>query len=115
MWLSPNVVLVLCTMYLMLTSAGMMSFALFLPFIEAEFGWSRTVVTLPYLVAMITWGISSPFFGKLADDHGARPVILGGIVLMATGFLGMSFAQNAWQLCLAFGVLVVLWWLGGKP
>jgi MFS family permease len=104
--LSPNVVLVLCTMFLMLTSAGMMSFALFLPFIEADFGWSRTIVTLPYLVAMITWGISSPFFGKLADDHGARPVILGGIVLMATGFLGMAFVQNAWQLCLAFGVLV---------
>ena len=59
MRLSPNVVLVLCTMFLMLTSAGMMSFALFLPFIEAEFGWSRAVVTLPYLVAMITWGISS--------------------------------------------------------
>ena len=37
MRLSPNVVLVLCTMFLMLTSAGMMSFALFLPFIEAEF------------------------------------------------------------------------------
>ncbi|MCC7107191.1 MAG: MFS transporter [Chloroflexi bacterium] len=91
---------------MLLTSAGMMSFGLFIPFIEAEFGWPRAVVTLPYLVAMIAWGASSLTFGKLADDHGARPVILGGVVLMASGFLGMALAQNAWQLCLAFGVLV---------
>jgi MFS family permease len=106
MRLSPTVVLILCTMVLMLTSAGMMSFSLFIPFIEAEFGWSRAVVTLPYLVAMITWGASSLTFGKLADDHGARPVILGGVALMASGFLGMALAQDAWQLCVAFGVLV---------
>jgi MFS family permease len=103
---SRNVVLALCTLVLMLTSAGMTSFSLYLPFIEAEFGWARAMVTLPYLVAMITWGVSSPLFGKLADDHGARPVLLGGIVMMATGFLTMGLAQNLWQLCLAFGVLV---------
>jgi MFS family permease len=103
---SRNVVLALCTLVLMLTSAGMTSFSLYLPFIEAEFGWPRSMVTLPYMIAMVTWGISSPLLGKLADDHGARPVILGGIVLMAGGFLGMGLAQDLWQLCLTFGVLV---------
>ena len=106
MQLSRNAVLTLCTIVLVLTSAGFTSFTLFLPFIEAEFGWSRTIVTLPYTVAMIAWGISSPLFGKLADDHGARPVMIGGVVLMASGFLGMALAQDLWQLCVAFGLLV---------
>src|SRR5581483_3699077 len=69
------------------------------------FGWSRAMVTLPYTVAMVAWGISSPLFGKLADDRGARPVMLLGIVLMAAGFLGMGLAENLWQLCVAFGLL----------
>lgn len=105
MTLSRNKVLAVCTGVVLLTSACLTCFSLFLPSIEGEFGWSRTVATLPYTVAMIAWGISSPLFGKLADDHGARPVLLGGIVLMATGFLAMSFAHDLWQLSLAFGLL----------
>jgi MFS family permease len=106
MHLSRVTVLATCTFVLLLTSAGITGFGLFLPFIEAEFGWSRSMVTVPYTVAMVVWGISSPVLGKLADDHGARPVMLGGIVLMASGFLGMGLAQDLWQLSLAFGVLV---------
>ncbi len=106
MQLSRNAVLALVTITLVLTSASMTAFSLFLPFIEREFDWSRAMVTLPYTLAMVAWGISSPIFGKLADDRGARPVILGGIVLMATGFLVMGLAQTLWQLCLAFGLLI---------
>jgi MFS family permease len=58
------------------------------------------------MVAMIGWGAGAVLFGKLADDLGARPVILGGICLMAGGFLGMSFSQNVWQLSLSYGLMV---------
>ncbi len=96
----------LCTAVLLLTSVGSASFSLFLHPIETEFGWSRVLATLPYTVAMAAWGLSAPLFGKLADDFGVRPVILGGIVAMAAGFLGMSMAQTLWQLSLSFGLLV---------
>ena len=96
----------LCTAVLLLTSVASASFSLFLPAIEAEFHWSRVLATLPYTVAMVAWGLSSPLFGKLADDYGTRPVILGGIVFMAAGFFGMGLAQNLWQLLLTFGLLV---------
>ena len=96
----------LCTAVLLLTSVASASFSLFLPAIEAEFHWSRVLATLPYTVAMVAWGLTSPLFGKLADDYGTRPVILGGIVFMAAGFFGMGLAQNLWQLLLTFGLLV---------
>jgi MFS family permease len=86
----------------------MNSFSLFLRPIEAGFGWSRTVATVPYTFAMLGWGVGGVVFGKLADDFGARPVILGGILLMAAGFFGMSLSQNLWQLSFSYGILVGL-------
>jgi MFS family permease len=105
MQLSRNAVLALCTSVLVLTSASITVFSLCLPWIEREFGWPRAMSTIPYTVAMVAWGISSPLLGKLADDHGTRPVMLSGIVAMATGFLGMGLSQNLWQLSLCFGLL----------
>jgi MFS family permease len=86
----------------------MHSFSLFLRPVESDFGWSRTLVTVPYMVAMLGWGAGAVFFGKLADDVGARRVLLGGILLMAAGFIGMSLSQNLWQLSISFGLMVGL-------
>ncbi len=106
MRLSRNIVLLLCAGVVVMTSIGMNSFSLFLRPIEAAFGWSRTVVTVPYMFGMLGWGVGGVLFGKLADDLGARPVILGGILLMAAGFFGMSVSQNLWQLSLSYGIMV---------
>jgi MFS family permease len=108
MRLSRNIVLFLCAGVVIMTSIGMNSFSLFLRPIEAGFGWSRTVVTIPYMFGMLGWGVGGVLFGKLADDLGARPVILGGILLMAAGFFGMGISQNLWQLSLSYGIMVGL-------
>jgi len=106
--LNHNTVLLFCAAVVTITSIGMHSFSLFLKPIETGFGWSRTMVTVPYMFAMLGWGVGAVLFGKLADDLGARRVILGGILLMAGGFFGMSLSQNLWQLSLSFGVMVGL-------
>ena len=105
---SRNIVLLLCAAVVTMTSIGMHSFSLFLRPIEAGFGWSRTMVTVPYMFGMLGWGVGAVLFGKLADDLGARRVILGGILLMAAGYFGMSVSQNLWQLSLSYGVMVGL-------
>ncbi len=91
-----------------MTSIGMSTFSLFLPPIEREFGLSRSLATLPYVVAMLGWAAGAITFGKMADDRGARPVVLTGILLMAAGFAGMGLSRNLWQLSLTYGVLVGL-------
>ena len=106
--LSRNIVLLLCAGVVTLTSIGMNSFSLFLRPIEAEFGWSRTTATMPYMFGMLAWAVGGVFFGKLADDLGARKIILTGVLLMAAGFFGMGLSQNLWQLSLFFGVMVGL-------
>jgi MFS family permease len=105
---SRNIVLTLCAVVVTITSIGMHSFSLFLRPIETDFGWSRTMVTVPYMFAMLGWGAGALLFGKMADDFGARRVLLGGILLMAAGFFGMSLSQNLWQLSLSYGLMVGL-------
>jgi MFS family permease len=58
------------------------------------------------MFGMLGWGAGAVLFGKLADDLGARRVILGGILLMAAGFFGMSLSQNLWQLSVSYGIMV---------
>ena len=106
--LSRNIVLLLCAGVVTITSISMNSFSLFLRPIEADFGWSRTTATLPYMFGMLGWGVGGVFFGKLADDVGARRVVLIGILLMAVGFFGMGLSQNLWQLSLSYGIIVGL-------
>ncbi len=106
MKLSRYSILFLCTAVATMTSIGMSTFSLFLPPIEKEFGLTRSMVTLPYMVAMLGWAVGALTFGKLADDRGSRPVILIGIALMGTGFAGMGLSQNVWQLSLTYGVCV---------
>ena len=106
MKISRTTVLLLSTGVVTMTSIGMSSFSLFLRPMEADFGWSRAMVTLPYMFAMLGWGAGAVLFGKLADDYGARRVILGGILLMAAGFFGMSLSTSVWQLSLTYGLMV---------
>ena len=106
MKLSRYSILFLCTAVATMTSIGMSTFSLFLPPIEKEFGLTRSMATLPYMVAMLGWAVGALTFGKLADDRGSRPVILIGIALMGTGFAGMGLSQNVWQLSLTYGVCV---------
>jgi MFS family permease len=108
MRLSRNIVLLLCAAVVTITSIGMNSFSLFLRPIEVGFGWSRTMATVPYMFGMLGWGVGGVLFGKLADDLGARRVVLGGILLMAAGFFGMSLSQNLWQLSFSYGIMVGL-------
>jgi MFS family permease len=96
--LSRTPILLLCTAVATMTSIGMSTFSLFLPPIEKEFGLSRSLATLPYVIAMLGWGAGAIMFGKLADDRGSRPVVLIGILLMSAGFAGMGLSQNLWQL-----------------
>ena len=98
-------IVIMSSAVVVITSISMNAFSLFLTPIEETFDWSRTTATIPYVFAMLGWGIGGVLFGKKADDLGTRPVILGGILLMAAGFFGMGLSQNLWQLSVTFGLM----------
>ncbi len=76
------------------------------PLIRAETGISYTSLGLLMGVFYATSGVFQTPAGFLVDRIGARPVLLGGLVLLATATMGYSFAPS-------FEVMVALAFLGG--
>lgn len=60
-----------------------------------------TWVSTAYL---LTSTISIPFYGKLSDLLGRRPLLLGGIALFLVGSMLAGLSQTMWQLVLFRGI-----------
>jgi MFS family permease len=81
-------------------------FGLFFKPIEAEFGWSRTALSLAVTINMLAFGVFQPVSGRLADRYGPRLVILTGVWLTALGLAVLSLVSELWQFYLGYGVLL---------
>jgi MFS family permease len=81
-------------------------FGLFFKPIEAEFGWSRTALSLAVTINMLAFGIFQPVSGRLADRYGPKLVILAGVWLTTFGFAVLSLVTELWQFYLGYGVLL---------
>lgn len=79
---------------------------LFLLPVTLERGWSRELFGFAIALQNLVWGISQPLAGMAADLYGTRRVLLTGVVLMAVGYLGMSWVAQPGLFILFAGVLV---------
>jgi len=82
------------------------AYGVFLPSMCEEFGWSRLALSGPYTAFMVLDGLLGPIVGIAVSKYGARKNIIIGNVVAALGLLGMSFADEVWQVYLMFGVFV---------
>ena len=69
-------------------------FGLFLVPISIEIGSGLQMFSLAIAVQNLIWGLSSPFFGALADKYGAWRVAAFGTLVYAVGLLCMAFMVN---------------------
>ena len=82
------------------------SFGLFGTPMSLDLGISRETFALAIAIQGIVWGITQPFFGALADRHGAIRVVLLGTVVYVAGLLWMASTDGALGLHLGQGLLV---------
>jgi len=73
--------------------------------IADEFGVSRGLASMPYMVFMLGFGIGGIINGRIADRIGILPLLLVSSVALPLGFYTAAQAESLWQLCLAIGVL----------
>jgi len=93
-WIRLAVALVLGT----IGSAGMWSYVVALPPVQADFGIDRGAASVPYTMAMIGFAFGGVAMGRLADRFGiVFPAILGS-VLLGGGYIAASYAPNIWTL-----------------
>ena len=73
--------------------------------VAAEFGVSRGMGSLPYLLFMLGFGFGGVVFGRIADRIGIFVPALLASVALASGFWLAARADAFWQYCVAVGVL----------
>lgn len=88
-----------------LLSAGTGGYTLGLYFatMGREFGWTRSQLTLSRTVSSLVHGISGPGIGYLVDRFGARPVMVVGSLIGATGLALTAVVQDPWHFYLIYG------------
>ena len=75
--------------------------AVILPEIRDAFAINAGQVNWVISGYLLTYGIAIPFYGKLADRFGARPLFLFGVVLFSMGSVACFFASSFDALMLA--------------
>src|SRR5690606_34516743 len=83
------------------------SFGVYAPFWMAEFGWSRTTVSLIHSLHRTESGLLGPIHGWLLQRFGARRVVVGGMLLFGAGFVGLGLVRGLAQFVAAFMLMAV--------
>lgn len=77
------------------------------PLIEADLGWSATLVHGGFSVALVTMGLASPLVGQAIDRHGGRPLMAAGSCLSAAACVGLAAAHGVATYYAAWALLGV--------
>ena len=92
-----------------LTSAGVRSSpSVLIHPLEAEFGWSRTLIASAVSMNLLLFGVAAPLSGYLIDRFGPRKVMMGSLLLLITGVSGTMAMTQFWQFFLVWGIIVGL-------
>jgi len=75
-------------------------------FFEAEFAIGRGQAAFIFSCSQVMAFLAAPVAGSLAEKHGPRVVVGGGLVLMALGLIGAAQATSYGLLLGSYGVVV---------
>ena len=90
-----------------LTSAGVRSSpSVLIHPLEAEFGWSRTMIASAVSMNLLLFGVAAPVSGWLIDRIGPRMVMLGSLTMLILGVSGTMAMTEFWQFFLVWGIIV---------
>jgi predicted MFS family arabinose efflux permease len=90
---------------LMTTMGTRQSMGLFLSPMNTSTGLGITTLSLALAIGQFVWGAIQPVAGALADRHGPRPVLIGGILVMAVGTALTPFMSTGFGLIVSLGLL----------
>jgi len=99
-------VVVGATCVIMTTAYGaQFSFGIFLPYMEADTGWDRELISRAFAIYIFMYAFLSIISGPLTDRLGPRPVITVGGLFLGLGYWLLGQISQQWEL---FAVLAVV-------
>ncbi len=91
----------------------MQSYGAYVVLLQADFGWSKTLLAGAFALTRVESGILGPLQGWLADRFGPRVVLRVGTVLFGIGFLLFSQVQTLTGFYATFVLIALGSSLGG--
>jgi MFS family permease len=80
------------------------SFAAFFGALESEFGASRGDTALVFSISALLYFLLGFPAGLIADRTGPRPLVIGGLLLVALGLIFAARAGSLWQVYIGYGL-----------
>lgn len=81
-------------------------FTVFVNPLAQTHGWSRTSITIAWALSL-SWGLLlAPWFGRLQDRYGARPVMLFGGIVGGLGWVLVPYCSDYWRFLACLVLLV---------
>jgi predicted MFS family arabinose efflux permease len=93
---------------LMVTMGARQSMGLFVSPLNTSTGLGIATISLALAAAQFVWGAAQPVAGAIADRHGPRPVLIGGLFIMALGFVLTPYMSSGLGLIFAIGLLTAI-------
>jgi len=100
------------------SSAAIASFSIFAPELEAEFGWTRGMLSLGYMLNTVTIAVFGLLAGMLVDRIGLRKLVFIGAAVGGLGMALLSQITQIWHFYLLYGVIAPsggAWGVIGPP
>src|SRR4249920_3274386 len=105
-WSRPAMVVTLAAAAIMMVTMGArQSLGLFVSPLNTSTGLGITTISLALAIGQFTWGAIQPVAGAVADRHGPRLVLIGGLVILAIGSALTPFMTSGFGLIVSLGVL----------
>lgn len=91
-----------------ITIGCVFAYGVFFTVLEAEFGWSRTLLSIATSIAFFNMGIFAIAAGRLTDRFGPRGVLFFTALATGLAYVLMYFLSAPWQLLAIYGLFVSL-------
>lgn len=96
-------------------NVGMWAVIIIMPALEAEFGSSRAISSLPFTMIMIGFALGNLLIGRLVDRFGVTLALIGASMGIALGYVLSTLAPSMVALCGAHLVLGLATAVGFGP
>jgi len=106
----PGVLIVtlLCATIMMVTMGTRQTLGLFLGPLNTSTGLGIGTISLAMAIGQFVWGVVQPISGALSDRYGPRPVLIGGLLILACGNALTPFMGTGWGLMFSVGLLTAM-------
>ena len=84
------------------------SFGIYVKAWEEDWQVSVSAISIAASVGWLVNGLSQPFFGRLTDRVGGRPVVIVSLFTMGLAFLAMALVQNVVMLTVLYGFVIAV-------